>query len=446
MSPQRFAYTSVLYLLLPLVLLRLLLKSWHNKNYRLRIKERLGWSSTISPKNNTIWLHAVSVGETIAAKPLIVRLLKDYPDHSLLITSTTPTGSETVRTLFSDQVLHSYFPYDLPPIVERFMARVKPQLLIIVETEIWPNLYASCARKNIPLLMVNARLSKKSTRQYLHIKPLIRETLSHANLIAVRSEEDCQHFMSLGASTKQLELTGNIKFDIAVEKDKLTRAIQLREQWGRKRPVWVIASTHNGEEDILLAIFQQIKKHFPTLLVIIVPRHPERFNHVEKLILATRYSYQKRSENTTFQKNIDMILADTMGEMLLWYATADVAFIGGSLVKTGGHNPLEATALGIPVVSGHHVFNFSDIYPALCEAQIAWLEKTPEAVAQRVIKLLANNSDRQSRPINSMGINTTSQQCNKFMQLHKGVVDKLSLQIKNYLSTTPELKTQGLES
>ncbi|MCK5813757.1 MAG: lipid IV(A) 3-deoxy-D-manno-octulosonic acid transferase [Cocleimonas sp.] len=436
MSLSRFVYTFVLYLLLPLVLLRLLLKSRQNKNYRLRIRERLGWTPKKLLRHNIIWLHAVSVGETIAAKPLIERLLKDYPDHALLVTSTTPTGSEAVKKLFADEVLHSYFPYDLPYMVKRFIARVKPQLLIIVETEIWPNLYAACAHKNIPLLLINARLSKRSTKQYLQIKSLVSETLSHAKVIAVRSEEDYQHFMSLGASIKQLELTGNIKFDIKIGKDKLSQAKQLKTQWGLKRPVWVVASTHANEDEVLLTVFQQLKQHFPTLLLIIVPRHPERFSHVEKLLLAMPYFVQKRSDKMAFERKTDIILGDSMGEMLLWYATANIAFIGGSLVKTGGHNPLEAIAFGVPVISGRYIFNFSDIYPLLCDAQIAWIENSPEAITQRIRKLLASNNLLIEQPSIVMNLsegNNIHRRCYYFIQSHKGVVDKLSLQIKNYL-------------
>ena len=435
MSPYRFIYSALLYLLLPLVLLRLLLKSRHNKEYRLRIKERLGRVAGDISGKKIIWLHAVSVGETIAAKPLIEGLLQDYPQHSLLITSTTPTGSATVNKLFAKRVLHHYFPYDLPSFVARFIATVKPQLLIIVETEIWPNLYANCAKQHIPILLLNARLSKKSTRQYLRIKSLVSETLSYVSLIAVRSEEDRRHFVSLGASAKQLELTGNIKFDISLEKTILTQGQQLRIQWGIERPVWVAASTHAGEDEALLAIFEQLKQRFPTLLLIIVPRHPERFNLVEKLLITSPYSIQKRSDNKPFLYNTDIILGDSMGEMLLWYAAADIAFVGGSLVKTGGHNPLEATALGVPVISGRFIFNFNDIYPPLCKAKIAWVEKTPDAIEKRIIKLLTNRTviNQESTPTSLIEKYDIKEKCNKFMRLHKGVVDKLLLKIKKYL-------------
>ncbi len=433
---NHFIYSVVLYLLLPIVLLRLLLKSRSNKEYRLRINERLGWLSTEKfLGKNIIWLHVVSVGETIAAKPLIDRLLKDYPQYSLFITSTTPTGSATVKKLFADKVLHSYFPYDLPHLVRRFIAIVKPRLLIIVETEIWPNLYAICAKKDIPVLLVNARLSKKSTQRYLHIRSLVKKTLSYTKLIAVRSEEDRRHFAALGASEQQLELTGNIKFDISIDKNNLIQGKELRKQWGIERPVLVAASTHTGEDELLLKIYQQLKKSFPTLLLIIVPRHPERFNTVEQLLLTTDYLIQKRSDNTPFLQVTDIILGDSMGEMLRWYAAADIAFIGGSLVKTGGHNPLEATAIGIPVVTGQYIFNFNDVYPLLCQKNIAWIEETVEDIQQRIMILLTSNTlmPQQEKLPHSIKTHNMKQQCKQFIQLHQGVVTKLLLHIRKYL-------------
>jgi 3-deoxy-D-manno-octulosonic-acid transferase len=260
----------------------------------------------------------------------------------------------------------------------------------------------------------------------------MRETLSYAKLIAVRSEEDKTHFLSLGASREQIKLTGNIKFDIAINNNLCTRAPLLKAQWGTKRPVWVAASTHAGEDELLLAIYTQLKQHFPTLLLIIVPRHPERFADVEQLLLASSYQLQKRSEHVNFHKNTDIILGDSMGEMLLWYAVADIAFIGGSFVQTGGHNPLEAIALGIPVVSGPYTFNFNDIYPALCEAQIAWVEQNTNAVQTRIKKVLLDSA----YSINKQPLTQTDQfkqQCAKFMQLHQGVVDKLLKTIQKYL-------------
>ncbi len=417
MSLGRFIYSCVLYLLLPFVLLRLLLKSRKNRHYRLRIKERLGWLPFSRDGKKIIWVHTVSVGEAIAAKPLIEQLLSTYPQQSILVTTTTPTGSETVTKLFGDKILHCYFPYDLPHIVKRFINKLNPALLIIVETEIWPNLYATCSQKSIPVLMVNARLSIRSTQQYLRIKNLVKETLSYTTLIAVRSLEDKQHFLSLGAPTHNVELVGNIKFDINVDENKVEQSHLLKAQWGKHRKVWVAASTHQGEDEIILSIFTDLKKYFPSLLLIIVPRHPERFDDVYNLLSSSTYSVKRRSNKTSFNKSTDIILGDSMGELLLWYATADIAFIGGSLVKTGGHNPLEATIFGVPTICGPYIFNFKDLYPILCDAKIAWVEKDQKEVQRRLKKRLETNDSFKPR-------------CDKFMQQHKGVVDKLMQHIK----------------
>lgn len=414
MSLSRFAYSTLLYLLLPFVLLRLVLKSRKNKQYRLRIKERLGYVSFGLKEENIIWIHAVSVGETIASKPLVEQLLKQYPAHKVLITSTTPTGSETITRLFDDKVLHCYFPYDLPHIIKRYIKKVRPSLLIIVETEIWPNLYHHCKSQHIPVLMVNARLSSRSTQQYLRIKKLVRETLSCTSLIAVRSFEDKQHFLSLGAPHEKVKLLGNIKFDIEINRNSLEKkGYKLKKQWGKDRKVWVAASTHDGEDEIILDIYKHLKQHFPHLLLIIVPRHPERFDAVYSLLNSSNYLVQRRSDNSKFNHHTDIILGDSMGELLLWYATANIAFIGGSLVKTGGHNPLEATALGIPVVSGAHIFNFNDIYPILCNEKLAWIENTQNDIENKIIKILQSENSHFKK------------YCDQFMRQHHGVVSKL---------------------
>lgn len=412
MSLGRFIYSCALYLLLPFVLLRLLLKSRRNKHYRQGIKERLGWLPFTLPRKKVIWVHAVSVGETIAAKPLIEELLTTHSQQTLLVTTTTPTGSETVKRLFGDRVLHCYFPYDLPHIIKRFTNKLKPSLLIVIETEIWPNLYATCSQKNIPVLMVNARLSTRSTQQYLRIRSLVKETLSYTTLIAARSAEDKQHFLSLGAPTHLVEKVGNIKFDINIDKHQLDQDYQLKSHWGKHRKVWVAASTHEGEDTIIVEIFKQLRRYTPDLLLIIVPRHPERFDDVYNLLLTSDYLIHKRSDKAHFNKNTDIILGDSMGELLLWYAVADIAFIGGSLVKTGGHNPLEATALGVPVVSGPYIFNFNDIYPPLCEAKIAWVGKNKNEIQSQLKALLGDGDHFKPR-------------CETFMKQHNGVVKKL---------------------
>ena len=362
---RRNLYTVLMYFLTPIFILRLLWRSRANSAYRQRIAERFGFGTV---RGSCIWLHAVSVGETIAARPLVERLLKEFPQHTLLVTTTTPTGSDTVKRLFGERVKHCYLPYDLPDALARLLRRVQPRLLVVMETEIWPNLYAACAQRNIPLLLANARLSERSMRGYARIDKLVWETLANVSLIAARGEQDALHFQQLGAYAEQVVVCGNIKFDWQIPTGLVEQGKQWRQQWGASRPVWVAASTHPGEDKIILRVFAQLREALPELLLIMVPRHPERFDAVARLCAESGLPSVRRSAGSDFSSDTAIIVGDSMGEMLLWYASADVAFIGGSLVAHGGHNPLEAAAFGLPVVSGVHVHNFADIFPPLCEA------------------------------------------------------------------------------
>lgn len=403
MSIRRVLYTFFVYLIFPFVILRLLWRSISSTAYRQRIPERLGLV-TLDSEKPIIWLHAVSVGETIAAKPLIEALISQYPDHRILMTTTTPTGSDRVKSLFSDRVMHVYFPYDLPEIIYRFLKRIKPQILIVVETEIWPNLYAACNKREIPIVIVNARLSEKSTKSYLKIKGLVAETLSYVDTIAVRSKADASSFKMLGAIEERIQLVGNIKFDIELDKQQIEQGRQRKDMWGVERLVWVAASTHAGEDEEILLIYEKLLKSFPNLLLILVPRHPERFDSVYQLCLelnnkgikTLRHSQQKNQQNNyknsymdnDNQQQVNIILGDSMGEMQSWFATADVVFIGGSLVKTGGHNPLEAIAQGVPVVSGQYMFNFEDIVAELRESKLLTICATSSDIEDNLSRLL----------------------------------------------------------
>ena len=413
MSFRRITYSLFLYLIFPLVLLKLYWRGRSNPAYRQRISERLGFVQTDSDKP-VLWVHAVSVGETIAAKPFIEGLIDEYPDHRILVTTTTPTGSDRVQALFGKRVAHVYFPYDLPEIIARFLKRINPQALIIVETEIWPNLYAACARRNIPVFIINARLSKKSTQGYQKISGLIAETLSAVNLIAVRSDEDRLNFLSLGANEQQLKVVGNIKFDFEIDKALVKQGLIWKQQWGNSRKVWVAASTHEGEDEIILRIFKKLLSHYPELLLVLVPRHPERFDSVFNLCQSfevIRHSQTSKKGYKSFKGNI--ILGDSMGEMPGWFAAADVVFIGGSLVETGGHNPLEAIALGKPVVSGPSMFNFSDIAPYLQNKEVLFSFAGTKALTQKLNYLLEQSADYYA------------EKTKKIMQQNQGVTARL---------------------
>ncbi|MCF6189434.1 MAG: lipid IV(A) 3-deoxy-D-manno-octulosonic acid transferase [Cocleimonas sp.] len=418
MSFRRLLYSLLLYLIFPFVIFRLFWRSRSNPAYRQRIFERMGFVNIESDKP-IIWLHAVSVGETVAAQPLIESLILQYPNHKILVTTTTPTGSDRVNALFGDRVAHVYFPYDLPDVVSRFIKRVKPQLLIVIETEIWPNLYAACHKNNIPLALVNARLSQRSADKYLKIKSLVAETLTNINFIAVRSFADKERFKALGASDDQLSIVGNIKFDFEVSKKQVEQGRQWRKQLQHNKQVWVVASTHAGEDEKILAFYKSLQKQFPTLLLVLIPRHPERFDDVFQLCMTLDNDNIKtvRHSQTNDYQNIqtNIILGDSMGEMESWFATADVVFMGGSLVEVGGHNPLEAIAQGVPVVSGPHMFNFDDIAGQLSEEGLLFVCESDKKIEETITKLLEQQTD----------LAIFEMKAKAFMQQHRGVTARL---------------------
>lgn len=364
---MRIAYTILLYLFAPVVLLRLAWRGLRAPAYLRRWPERFGF---IEPPlgAQVIWLHAVSVGEVQAAQPLIRALLERYPNHSLLITTVTPTGSARVQALFGGEVAHVYAPYDLPGAVARFIERVRPCAAIVMETELWPNLFRACRRRSIPLLLVNARLSGRSVRGYRRVRPLVSQTLAAVTRIAAQGEADAQRFMSLGADSARVVVTGNLKFEQRIVPSLLERAEVLRREWGTGRPVWIAASTHEGEDELVLDVFRQLRRQFGDCLLVLVPRHPERFEPVAELCRQRGLATVLRSSREPCTAQTQVFIGDSMGELPLFYAASDVAFVGGSLVHHGGHNLLEPAALGIPVVTGSHVFNFTEICNLLLDA------------------------------------------------------------------------------
>jgi len=445
MSLRRFFYTLLLYFIFPFVILKLFWRSSSNPAYRQRILERLGIVKPDS-KLPIIWLHAVSVGEVIAAKPLIESLIKTYPKHRVLVTTTTPTGSDRVQSMFSNRVYHVYYPYDLPEIIYRFLKRIKPQILIVVETEIWPNLYAACHKRNIPIVIVNARLSEKSTKSYRKIKPLVAETLSYVKTIAVRSNADAKSFKQLGARDECIQVSGNIKFDIELDHQQISLGKARRQQWGATRPVLVAASTHEGEDEKLLAIYKNLLARFPSLLLILIPRHPERFDKVFVLCeeifstkitdaLSSTISIKRHSQINDYKNiNANIIIGDSMGEMQSWFASADVAFIGGSLVETGGHNPLEAIVQGVPVLSGPYIFNFEDIVSALARSDMLNVCQNEKELETQISNFLMQIHDLSNQDFQL--------KAQKLMQHHQGVTARLMKIISDIFVTShkPQVK------
>ncbi|MGH1460826.1 MAG: lipid IV(A) 3-deoxy-D-manno-octulosonic acid transferase [Neptuniibacter sp.] len=364
---NRSLYTALFYLALPLILIRLWWRSLKAPAYRQRWRERLGFYTEISV-DRPLWIHAVSVGETLAIVPLVKLIQARHPEVPILITTMTPTGAERVEASFGDSVTHLYCPYDLPCVLTRFLKKVNPRACVIVETELWPNLVNSCHQRDIPLLVANARLSARSAKGYARFGDMAENMLQQITKIAVQNGTDGQRFLELGLPESALEVTGSIKFDVQAPDGCERLATALRQLWGEERPVLIGASTHDGEESALLELFSKLAPQHPDLLLVLVPRHPERFDMVAELVKKSGLKLARRSLGQQPSEKTQVYLGDTMGELMKLLAAADIAFVGGSLIQRGGHNPLEPAVLKKPVVMGSHFFNFQLICDSLKEA------------------------------------------------------------------------------
>ncbi|MFA5631257.1 MAG: lipid IV(A) 3-deoxy-D-manno-octulosonic acid transferase [Porticoccaceae bacterium] len=392
----RILYSLVFYLLVPFICLRLWWRSRRVPAYRRRWRERFGVVPRPDPGREVIWVHAVSVGETIAAVPLVRRLQERYPDALIAVTTTTPTGSERVRALLGDSVYHSYVPYDLPDALARFLARLQPRLLIVMETELWPNLVHACARRDIPVVLANARLSEKSAVGYRRFAALTARMLGELTWVAAQHEDDGARFLALGLPAARLQVTGNIKFDFAIRDEQRRQAQVLAEQWrgADGRPVWLVASTHRGEDEIILDAFARALARVPNLLLVLVPRHPDRFEQVAALCSARGHRMARRSRAEIPDAATQVLLGDTMGELAVFFGACDIAFVAGSLVPVGGHNLLEPAAWGVPVLSGPVLFNFAEASALLQQADALTLCENADEIADAVVNLVENPEQR----------------------------------------------------
>ncbi|NIG62143.1 MAG: 3-deoxy-D-manno-octulosonic acid transferase [Serratia symbiotica] len=387
-------YQVLLYLMQPLIWLRLLMRSRKATAYRNRWAERYGYcTGKVLPGG--IMLHSVSVGETLAAIPLVRALRHHYPYLPITVTTMTLTGSERVQSAFGKDVHHVYLPYDLHGAIKRFLDQVDPKLVIIMETELWPNLIHALHQRHIPLVIANARLSVRSAAGYKKIGGFVRNMLHRITLIAAQNQEDGDRLVELGLKRSQLTVTGSLKFDISVTPELAARAVTLRRQWAPHRPVWIATSTHDGEERILLAAQRKLLEKHPYLLLILVPRHPERFATAKYLVQKAGFSYIRRSCGEIPSGSTQIVIGDTMGELMLLYGIADLAFIGGSFVERGGHNPLEAAAHAIPVLMGPHTFNFNDICAKLSQAKGLITVEDTESLVKEVETLLTDEGYRR---------------------------------------------------
>ncbi len=390
-----FFYSVLWYLLLLPVMAYLLWRSRKDPGYRQRFSERLAFSKVPKLAKGGIVIHAVSVGEVVAATPLIKRILAQYPQLPVVVTCTTPTGSARIKAAFGEQVFHCYLPFDTPDAISRWLSQWQPRLLIVLETELWLNLLRGCRQRQIPTVVVNARLSARSARGYRRFYWFSKPLLQSISLLLAQNNATARRFKALGL-TGASQVTGNLKFEMAVPATVQQLADSIRP-YLQGRPVWVAGSTHDGEDEMLLQAFQQLRQQLPQLLLILVPRHPERFAAVEALIRQAALPYITRSSGQLPQAGTAVLLGDTMGELLAWYSLADVVFIGGSLIPRGGHNPLEAICFGRPVQSGPHIFNFAEAYKQLAEQQaVNWVADVPSLVANSLM-LFTDHTERQAQ-------------------------------------------------
>ncbi|MGL5025489.1 MAG: lipid IV(A) 3-deoxy-D-manno-octulosonic acid transferase [Shewanella oncorhynchi] len=363
---NRFLYSTILYLFSPLLIVYLAFRAIKSPDYRGRWGERFGLSRL---KSTDLLVHSVSMGETLAAIPLIRLIQQSYPELSITVTTTSPTGSAQVRKAFGDAVQHCYLPFDLPWCVGRFLRQVSPKSCIIMETELWPNLVALAAKRGVRLMLANARLSAKSAAQYAKRPKLSRPMLQRLDVIAVQTQVEAQRFIELGVSPDRVTVCGSLKFDLSITPECLAHAKTLRQAWGRETsPIWVAGSVHPGEFDAMLTAHKRLLAQWPDALLIIVPRHPEQFANICEAVKNQGLESVRRSNDSPVTTSTQVLVGDTMGELLTFYGAADQAFVGGSLILHGGHNPLEPVAMGIPVMVGPNYRDFAQITQMLADA------------------------------------------------------------------------------
>ncbi len=422
---MRIIYSFIFYLLIPFIVLRLFLLGFRNSDYRDRWLERFGFPQRIASRNKIIWVHAVSVGEVQAARPLINNLLQEYSSCKILVTTMTPTGADCVKQYLAGDVTHLYIPYDLPAAVKRFVSIIDPAILLVMETELWPNLFHYCQASNIPVVIINARMSENSARGYRYFSGFTRSMLESVSLIIAQGEKDAERLIALGADKDKVNVTGNLKFDINLPHGITEQTQTLRKYLSVNRQVWIAASTHEGEEKIILDAFDKVLEKHSQCLLVIVPRHPERSASVKELCFKRGLRVLCRSDGKECDENFQVFILDSLGELPTFYAAADVAFVGGSLTEVGGHNMLEPASLGLPVITGPHVFNFQEISQLLLDEVAAWKINGADELFNRVSCLLDDAGLRRSAGERGRAI----------VSKKRGNVGKIMKLIRQFLST-----------
>jgi len=407
----RMLYTLLWYAALPVLPLRLWWRGRREPGYREHIRERFGHYGGVCPPAETWWVHAVSLGETRAAAPLVDRIARERPSARIVLTSMTATGRAAGRSLYGDRVVQAFLPYDVPFAVEGFLDHFSPRVGILMETELWPNLVHALARRGVPLFLVNARMSAKSAAGYARVPSLTRPMLASLAGVAAQTEGDARRLAELGA--RDVAVTGNLKFDVAIAADARERGRALRERWGRDRPVFLAASTRDGEEELLLDALVHDPLP-PEVVTVIVPRHPQRFDEVAARLRSRGLAFVRRSAGSDVPRDVRFVLGDSMGEMPAYYASCDAAFVGGSLLPLGGQNLIEPIALQVPTLTGPHTFNFAEAAARAVEAGAARRVADAQALVAAVRPLLADAADRAA-----MGAAAAA-----FLATHRGATER----------------------
>jgi 3-deoxy-D-manno-octulosonic-acid transferase len=393
---MRRVYSVIFALALPFILARFCWQATRNRSYRDRWRQRLAWYAATPGINSPLWIHAVSVGEVGAAAPLIRALRDRYPFRDILVTTSTPTGFATVTRQFGETVYHAYFPYDLPSMVTRFLDRFQPCMLLLMETELWPNVIHQCHLRGIPALLVNGRMSERSARRYQWFQGLTASMLAELTTVAAQTRSDAERLGKLGVPEARLAVTGSLKFDVHLPASVFEEGASIRRDLGTNRPILMAGSTRPGEEEILLRALRLLRHQFPEILLVLAPRHPERFDTVAELVKREGWRYARRSERGAVSSGVEIFLLDTMGELLRFYAASDVAFVGGSLMPLGGHNVLEPATLGVPVLAGPHLFNFSEISEKMQRSGALRIVQDAQALAEVAGEWLADTDQRDA--------------------------------------------------
>jgi len=424
---NRAFYSLSLYLLSPLIWLYFLYRGFSDPRYLKGLKQRLGYLPVIFSKGG-IHIHCASVGEMIAATPLIKKIVARYHDKPLTITTTTPTGksvaAKLIKSLDHPNVQHCYLPIDWSGACNRFLNQIEPKLCILMETELWPNFLNQLSQKNIPVLLANARLSNASLKKYQKHLKLSEEIFSTISLITAQYESDKNNFQRLSVPENKIELVGNIKFDIEFSQELKNSQRQLKQEWTANRSSWIAASIHPDEFDAILTAHKKLLLLFPDLLLIAVPRHPEFFDTLKQACKKHHLNFISRSENVRPNESHTVLVGDTMGELTLICSTADVAFVGGSLIERGGHNPLEPAACGLPVIMGQSDYNFSDVCKIMKKLEVLEVIADEESLFNS-IKTLFSNPDL---------LNKKSLTTKKLFEKNRGAVDKIMKSVDTFLN------------